>query len=270
MRPWTRRCPSCGTWTSALEPAINERTEREIDEEARARGLRELRERNFEDVLDRVEQLRSVAGTRVLDVGCAYGWFLEAAARRGADALGIEPDHEIAAQAGGRGGNVRVGLFPDVLDDDERFDVIAFNDVLEHIPDVRAALAACAAHLDPGGILSVNIPTSDGLGYRTAVLLARAGIDGPYMRFWQAGLPSPHAHYFPRAGLARVVSEAGFEVSSLEPLAAIVTAGLWERVHMFRRPSPSSVAAFAALRAAAPLLNRPWAADIIHLLAVRS
>jgi SAM-dependent methyltransferase len=264
---WTTRCPSCGTWNSNLAPAINQATRYTINDEARIAGLERLRRQNFAELLDRIEQRRSLTGTALLDVGSAYGWFLEEAQARGARVLGVEPDERIACHAAGRDLNVRAGWFPEALQPAERFDIITFNDVLEHLPDVRGALAACIAHLAHGGLLSVSIPTSDGVGYRVATLLARLGIAGPFERFWQAGLPSPHTYYFPRASLTRLLRDCGFTVLSVDPLTAVVAKGLWARVHTFRRPSPASIASYAALLAARPILNQPRASDVVQVIA---
>jgi 2-polyprenyl-3-methyl-5-hydroxy-6-metoxy-1,4-benzoquinol methylase len=271
---WAARCPQCGTWASSLEPGINSPNEHvatgaEIDTEARIAGLERLRRENFRDVLDRIGVLVPLDGARLLDVGSAHGWFLEEASVRGAQATGVEPEEDVAAGPLSRGLDIRCGFFPDALDEEETFDVITFNDVLEHIPDTRATLAACAQVLRPGGVLSVNIPNADGLGYRVASTAARVGVHGPFERFWQYGLPSPHCHYFTPAGLARLVKDNGFAVEEMGPLSAISRDGLWERVHTFRRTTPASVAGFAALWAAAPVLNRPRNSDIVLMLALR-
>jgi 2-polyprenyl-3-methyl-5-hydroxy-6-metoxy-1,4-benzoquinol methylase len=271
---WAARCPRCGTWASSLEPEINARNEHvttgtEIDTEARIAGLERLRRENFRDVLDRIGALVPLSGARLLDVGSAHGWFLEEASARGVRATGVEPEEDVAAGPLSRGLDVRCGYFPDALDEEETFDVITFNDVLEHIPDARATLAACARLLRPGGVLSINIPNADGLGYRVAGAAARVGVHGPFERFWQYGLPSPHCHYFTRAGLARLVEDNGFAVEEIGALSAISRDGLWERVHTFRRTTPASVAGFAALWVAAPALNRPRNSDIVLMLALR-
>jgi 2-polyprenyl-3-methyl-5-hydroxy-6-metoxy-1,4-benzoquinol methylase len=271
---WAARCPECGTWASSLEPAINEQTthattDTEIDTEARVAGLERLRRENFRLVLDRVGALVPLEGARLLDIGSAHGWFLEEAAARGARATGVEPEEDVAAGPLSRGLDVRPGFFPDVVGESEEFDVVTFNDVLEHIPDAGATHDACLRALRPGGVIAIHIPSADGLGYRVAGTAARVGAHGPFERFWQHGLPSPHCHYFRRASLARLLENSGFAVEEVGALSAISRRGLWDRVHTFRRTSPASVASFAALWAAAPILNRPRNSDIVLALARR-
>jgi 2-polyprenyl-3-methyl-5-hydroxy-6-metoxy-1,4-benzoquinol methylase len=258
---WSARCEHCGSWAAELPVGGSE-----VESETRVAGYEALRRENTRAVLERLGRLRPVRGARLLDVGSAYGWFLEEAVTQGADALGIEPDENVAARSWGE---VRVGRFPDALVPGERFDVIAFNDVLEHIPDVRGALEASRAHLQPGGLLSVNIPTADGLAFRSAGSLAAVRIAGPYRRLWQYGLASPHLHYFSTEALVDLIGDCGMEVRSVGQLPAITRKGLWQRVHTVRRPSPPSVVGFASLYVAAGVLNRPGLGDIVHVIAQR-
>ena len=240
---------------------------REVESDTRIAGYAALRRETSRTILDRLSSHRPLRGARLLDVGSAYGWFLDEAERAGANASGIEPDPDVAERSLG---TVRVGRFPEALTDEEVFDVIAFNDVLEHIPDVAGALQACASHLAPGGLLSVNIPTADGLAFRVACALARVGVRGPYERLWQRGLASPHLHYFATSALVRLISGSGFEILSVAPLPAIAREGLWQRVHTVRRPGISSVFAFVALFVASGVLNRPGFNDIVHVIARRA
>jgi SAM-dependent methyltransferase len=270
VAPWTSRCPRCGTWRGDLQPAINAQTENLLKEDVRAVGLEQLRQRNFRAIVGRLERQRPLTGAKVLDVGCAHGWFLEAVTAAGADAVGVEPDAEMAAVARSAGHEVLEGMFPDVVEGRGPFDVIAFNDVLEHIPDVRGALGACHRLLQPGGLLSINIPSADGIAFRVGRGLARVGVEGPYRRLWQHGLPSPHVHYFPSRALAALVAEHGFEVEAVDALSSIVRDGLWERVHAYGKVTPASVAQFGALWLAAPILDDPRWSDIVHVVAVRA
>jgi SAM-dependent methyltransferase len=264
---WTARCPTCGTWASALHPSINKPTLNQIDEEAREIGLRDLRQENFGRILDLLASQRSLAGSRLLDVGSGHGWFLDVANRAGASASGIEPDAQMVEVARARGLDVRAGFFPQDLPATDRFDIIAFNDVLEHIPDARSTLEACHRLLSPDGLLAINVPNADGIGFRTARLLRRVGVAGPYDRFWQVGLPSPHVHYFTGRGIEILLERCGFRVLSHERLPSVSRTGLWERVHLVQEQSPISFAYFVAVWLTSPLLNWPPLSDIQLILA---
>jgi SAM-dependent methyltransferase len=265
---WTLRCDGCGTWHSTLPEMINSHLTARIDDEARTIGLEGLRRANARQVLEALGG-DALAGRRLLDVGSAYGWFLEEAARLGLVAVGVEPDETVAEMAIARGLDVLVGFFPGAVPPGQRFDFVTFNDVLEHVPDVRGVLRGVHDVLAPGGRVVVNIPNANGLAYRAACTLARAGASGPFERLWQRGLPSPHMHYFPPAALKALVGECGFDVESVRPLQSITRRGLWERLHMVRDRSPASVALYAALWAAADVLNRPACSDIFLLVATR-
>lgn len=267
--PWVLRCPSCGTWASTLDVRINEATHRDLDEDLREDGLRELRHRNNELILDRVAAVRAVAGARLLDVGAAHGWFVSAAAARGATALGIEPDEDVAARSEPGGGELRVGFFPDALEAGEQFDVISFNDVLEHLPDPSSVIAECARRLVPGGVLVLNLPTSTGLLFKIAKLSARMGATALLARLWQAGLPSPHLWYFDPRGLTRLAERHGFDVVHEGRLPAVSRRGLWGRVHSDRKVSPLTLLTVAGVTLSAPMLNSRRTSDIALLLFVR-
>jgi SAM-dependent methyltransferase len=153
------------------------------------------------------------------------------------------------------------------LEEGAQFDVIAFNDVLEHIPDARTALDACRRLLTRDGLLAINVPNADGIGFRTARLLRRARVSGPYERFWQLGLPSPHVHYFSARGIETLLQRCGFRILSHERLPSVSRKGLWERIHLVQEPSVSSAAYFVAVWAASPALNWPPLSDIQLIVA---
>src|SRR5690349_8303900 len=134
-RAWLLLCRACGFRRSTLVPAIgDDRVAGAIDEDLRAAALERLRRDNFERLLDRLCRRIEPRGANLLDIGCAHGWFLEAAARRGFAVAGLEPDPGVAARAAAAGHAVRPGIFPDHVPADRRFDVLVFNDVFEHLP----------------------------------------------------------------------------------------------------------------------------------------
>jgi SAM-dependent methyltransferase len=96
---------------------------------------------------------------RILEVGCGTGSNLALLKRFGA-VEAVEPDDGARALASARGGiEVKGGLLPDGVKLDEgAYDMIAMLDVLEHIPDDRAALKALRSKLRPGGKLLLTVP----------------------------------------------------------------------------------------------------------------
>jgi SAM-dependent methyltransferase len=227
---WLLRCAHCKFLCSRLEPRLN--AAKALEEDRRAEALHDIRRRNFAVVLDLIRELRPHG--RLLDVGCGHGWFLQQAAGRGYRGVGIEPDLEIAAVARSHGGEIRTGLFPAALGDGETFDVIAFNDVLEHMPNVSGVLRAARAHLRQDGLLVINLPLSSGVFYRIADLLDRIGIAAPFARMWQINFPSPHLSYFNAGQLIGLARRQGFRCLKSARLPSLTWNGLWQRLRYDR------------------------------------
>lgn len=258
-RLWQFLCSSCGFRAARAvhESEATFPTSTTIDEQARHAGLEALRRANFERVLDALSRHHDPRGRALLDVGSAHGWFLEAATRRGYAATGIEPDAGMYAYSTRRGHDVALGLFPEALDSDAVFDVLVFNDVFEHLPDVNDALDSCRDLLRTGGLLALNLPSSRGPIFRASTLLDRLGVRGPLDRLWQRRFPSPHLSYFTPECLAALVRRYGFRELSRGDLPAIGRDGLWRRLRYDRTASlPASVLAWCAVTLAVPVLGR--------------
>jgi SAM-dependent methyltransferase len=100
----------------------------------------------------------ALSSPRLLDIGCAHGFMLEAARQRGWRPVGIEisPAASIARQ---RGFFVYDRPLEDLNIPDGTFDAITAIDVLEHIADVKGFIAELYRILKPDGVLL--IVTSD-------------------------------------------------------------------------------------------------------------
>lgn len=266
VQEWHFSCPSCAYEKSTLAPTINEHVAHEnIDEAARESGLRDLRVSNFRILLNAIREFKPEGG-RLLDVGCAHGWFVETATSA-FDVLGIEPDEVIYKSTAARGLPVRSGYFPEALLESETFDVIVFNDVLEHIPPVSDVLNACYERLNDGGYLVVNLPSSDGLFYRLSRLFAHAGYEGFFERLWQKGLPSPHVHYFNESNLAELLKSHEFETVVRGRLPVLSLAGLYTRISYTGKLGWLSTAfIYCAVGISLPILKL-FPSDIIYLIA---
>jgi 2-polyprenyl-3-methyl-5-hydroxy-6-metoxy-1,4-benzoquinol methylase len=228
-RSWHSVCKGCGYEKGNLLPAINcFSSDQLIDEDARVSGLREIRMSNFKKLVARIKELSPNKGS-LLDVGCGHGWFHEVAIND-FKILALEPDKKIFAVTSRRGIPVRKGYFPEALDELERFDVIVFNDVIEHIPDIKSVLASCRHRLNKDGLLVLNLPSSNGVFYRLSKIICRFGFPVFFERLWQKNLPSPHLHYFNLSNVIALLRNNGFEIKKKGSLSTICLAGLYARI----------------------------------------
>jgi len=155
-------------------------------------GAEPVLRREFAGTVDFIRTFKK--GGRLLELGCAYGFFL-AAARPHFDVTGVELAADAAAHARAQGLNVVTGAADEaMLAGMAPFDVIVLLDVIEHLPDPAATLALCERHLNPGGIIVIATGDFGALPARLAG--AR----------WRLMTPPQHLWFFTRdsmRGLAR-------------------------------------------------------------------
>ena len=218
---WVSACQHCGFQSSNLKPAQG----------TGIQGLESLRRENFEVILNRIEKIKPLNESKLLEVGSAWGWFLEAALKRGATAKGIEPEKENADLSRSKGLDVEDGFFPHDLNDNGPYDVIIFNDVFEHIPSPSTTIKQVESLLATNGIVVLNYPSSYGFFFKTASLLNIIGIHGPLARLWQKGMPSPHVSYFNPRNMQKLVSQhTGLKHIGTFRLKSVSRKGLRQRI----------------------------------------
>jgi len=104
------------------------------------------------------------AGKKSLDIGCAIGLSLISAQQFGFEAHGIEPQFYEAQYARDHLKlNVQNVLFRSTLFEDNSFDFILLNQVLEHVINPKDFLGDVIKILKPGGILFLSVPPVDWL-----------------------------------------------------------------------------------------------------------
>jgi 2-polyprenyl-6-hydroxyphenyl methylase/3-demethylubiquinone-9 3-methyltransferase len=104
-------------------------------------------------------RLDSLAGLRVLDIGCGGGILSEPLAKLGATVVGADPaagNIEAArrhAIAGGLAIDYRVSTAEALADAGERFDIVLAMEVVEHVSDLNLFVSRCAEMVKPQGMM---------------------------------------------------------------------------------------------------------------------
>jgi 2-polyprenyl-6-hydroxyphenyl methylase / 3-demethylubiquinone-9 3-methyltransferase len=107
------------------------------------------------------KRLDSLAGLRVLDIGCGGGLLSEPIARLGAAVVGADPAEaniEAARVHAGREGlaiDYRATTAEALADAGERFEVVLAMEVVEHVADLTLFVNRCAEMVKPGGLMVV-------------------------------------------------------------------------------------------------------------------
>jgi len=105
------------------------------------------------------KKLDCLNGLRILDIGCGGGILSEPLARLGADMVGADPSEDNIAAAREHGEETGTAVdYRDTTAEElaaakERFNIVLAMEVVEHVTDVRAFVATCAAMVKPGGMM---------------------------------------------------------------------------------------------------------------------
>lgn len=107
-----------------------------------------------------IDARAKLVGKKVLDVGCGGGILAEALAARGAQVTGIDLGEAPLAvarlhlkESGQKVDYRRIAAEELAREQPAGFDVVTCLEMLEHVPDPAATIAACAQLVKPGGQL---------------------------------------------------------------------------------------------------------------------
>jgi 2-polyprenyl-3-methyl-5-hydroxy-6-metoxy-1,4-benzoquinol methylase len=145
----------------------------------------------------------------ILEIGCHTGSLGEALKKRGNRVWGIEINSDAAEKAKPFYEKVLVG---DIEDDAlwdaiiQRFDVIIFLDVLEHLVDPWKVLAKCKKLLKTKGFILISIPNVAFYAVRRGLLFGR-------FNYQPSGiLDKTHLRFFTFHSAQRLIQDCGYEI----------------------------------------------------------
>ena len=127
--------------------------------------------------LDYIDSRAGLVGKRVLDVGCGGGILAESMARRGAQVTGIDLGEAPLAvarlhllESGAQVDYRHISAEQLATEQPAGFDVVTCMEMLEHVPDPAASVAACAQLVKPGGAVFFSTINRNPKAYLLAIL----------------------------------------------------------------------------------------------------
>jgi len=149
----------------------------------------------------------------VLEIGCNTGYLSSVMQQRGCQVTGVEIDPNAAESARSFCRRVIVGdaekLDWETVLGDERFDVITFGDVLEHMRSPEAVLRQLRHHLTPTGYVVISLPNVAHGSICLSLLLGR-------FEYTPLGiLDESHLRFYTRETAQQLLASGGFQVEDV-------------------------------------------------------
>jgi SAM-dependent methyltransferase len=135
-------------------------------------------------------------GKTLLDIGAGLGVFIAAMKDKGWSCVAVEPDPLLADHIGNRLGCRVFNVDFMTFEIEQRFNIVAFNKVLEHVEDPVKMLQQSHRFLAPGGAVYIELPDGE---------MAQTQGPGREEFFIE------HLHIFSHESLSRLASRAGFK-----------------------------------------------------------
>ena len=174
--------------------SISEQTKEYIGSPRTARST-------YPEILKELKRQKPQKGD-LLEVGSGQGGFLKACQDDGWNTYGVDISEECVAYARNHHG-IRNVLAVDLLEADfneDIFDVVVMNHLIEHLIDPQAYLKEIHRILNPNGILCISTPNIDSLSARL------------FGRYWQALFVPLHLVLFSPATLSQMLRGTDYSV----------------------------------------------------------
>lgn len=158
-----------------------------------------INRRTFYERLKRIEKKFGRKG-KLLDIGAALGDCLMEAKKLGwKDITGLEVSKYAVKEAKERGLNVKQGVLNSNTFSNNEFDIVLYQDVIEHITDIVGEVKKVKRILKPGGLLYMVTPDIGGWWHK---------ILGSW---WYHYKPGEHVTYFSEKTIRKLYEDAGYK-----------------------------------------------------------
>ena len=174
-------------------------------------------------------------GDLLIDLGCGDGRWLDAVASRYRTAIGADITELRRDDPIGSGWKfIQADLDREFPFDDEIADAIRANQVIEHVREPVAFVAAARRVLRPGGLLVVTTPNVRYVRHLLRlVVLGRGPMTSSHAPGETSAWDDGHLHYLTPGDLRRIASRAGF--SEIQVSALVAPAGRFQPLRQVLR-----------------------------------
>lgn len=168
----------------------------------------------------------------LLDVGCAYGYAVELALKRGYDAYGFDASHHAVKEAKALVGDKRIahGLISSISYKKNSFDVISMFDVFEHLSDPIGDVKRLTRYLKDDGIMIIATGDAESLAAKF------------FGRKWTFFIPPQHLFFFNRTNMTKALSKIGLKPIRWYKIGKWLSLGYI--LHLGRTTGESKIASF--------------------------
>ena len=161
----------------------------------------------------------SLAGLRILDIGCGGGLLSEPMARLGAEVAGADAEEPNIRAARGHAEESGLAIdyvharAEDLAEWGETFDAILAMEVIEHVDDAHQFIAACGALLRPQGAIVFATLS------RTLRAYAQAIVGAEYLLGWLPRGTHDWNKFLRPSEIAKPLRAAGFSLHDITGVA---------------------------------------------------
>jgi 2-polyprenyl-3-methyl-5-hydroxy-6-metoxy-1,4-benzoquinol methylase len=165
------------------------------------------REKIFRPRAEKIAKIcddNNVQGDGLLEVGSGFGTFCEEIGRLNIfdKVIAVEPTPGLAATCRAKGVEVIEKPIEEVQLDNERVDLIASFEVIEHLFEPKGFVKACWELLAPGGVIVITCPNID-------------GFDLSQLGKVSENIDVEHINYFNPKSIEHLMRNSGFEMIEL-------------------------------------------------------